>query len=162
MIHFRTADGVFNYRVAGLCIQDGWVLLHRMNEDPFWTVPGGRCEMLEPSAEALKREMREELDVDVRIERSLWLVENFFEYEGTPFHEICLYFLIALPSGSPYTDKEQAYVRFELTGTQLLFRWFRIDELREIVLLPSFLAQGLADIPDTVQHMVHVDKKSTD
>ncbi|HEX8919017.1 MAG TPA: NUDIX domain-containing protein, partial [Chloroflexota bacterium] len=61
MIHFRTADGVFNYRVAGLCIQDGWVLLHRMNEDPFWTVPGGRCEMLEPSAEALKREMREEL-----------------------------------------------------------------------------------------------------
>ena len=42
----------------------------------MWTLPGGGIELLEPSDKALKREMQEELQVDIRIERLLWVIEQ--------------------------------------------------------------------------------------
>ena len=53
--------GGFNYRVAGIALSEGRLLLHTSDRDDFWSLPGGRCEFGETSAEALVREMREEL-----------------------------------------------------------------------------------------------------
>lgn len=39
---FKADKAVFNYRVAGIWIKNGYVLLHRFVNDDFWTLPGGR------------------------------------------------------------------------------------------------------------------------
>jgi hypothetical protein len=36
------ASDDLNYRVVGVCIRDGHVLLHWEEKDEFWVMPGGR------------------------------------------------------------------------------------------------------------------------
>ena len=71
MIRFDQGTRRFNYRVVGVAIHDGSVLLHRAAHDPFWTLPGGRAEHGETAEQTLKREMREELETDVHVLRLL-------------------------------------------------------------------------------------------
>lgn len=107
MVTFEKGDIRFNYRVVGIVFNKNWVLLHRAEEDDFWTPPGGRVELLEPSKDALKREMHEELGVEVCVERLIWIVETFFKDGGTLFHELGLYYLVELSKGcSLYRKRE--------------------------------------------------------
>jgi ADP-ribose pyrophosphatase YjhB (NUDIX family) len=76
MISFDSGGNRFNFRAAGVAARpsDGRFLLHRTVRDPFWTLPGGRCELGETGAEALAREMREELGVAVQVGRLLFVL----------------------------------------------------------------------------------------
>src|SRR5688572_14597961 len=106
MIRFDEGMRRFNYRVVGVAIHDGSVLLHRADHEPFWTLPGGRAEHGETAEATIRREMREELATDVDVVRLLWFVENFFDYEGLHYHEIALYFLLRFPPGSAPLEVE--------------------------------------------------------
>lgn len=88
--------GRFNYRTAVVMIHDGCVLLHRQMNDSYWALPGGRVTLMERSRDAAIREMREELQLDVSINRLLWVTENFFTYNEEAFHEIGLYYQATL------------------------------------------------------------------
>ena len=49
MITFEEGEVGFNYRVVGIAVNGNQVLLHRAENDDFWSLPGGRVELLEPS-----------------------------------------------------------------------------------------------------------------
>lgn len=150
-------DGrVFNHRVVGVVLDEGWTLLHKSVEEDFWTFPGGRVELLEPSAEALHREMLEELGVEVSVGRLLWVVENFFEYQEKKFHEVDFYFLMHLSPGSPFYSKHEPF-RGNEEGLELIFQWHRIDILEAVRLFPSFLRVALQSPPESTMHVVHTD-----
>jgi ADP-ribose pyrophosphatase YjhB (NUDIX family) len=157
MTDSATASTHLNYRVAGVCIQDGHVLLHRDDKDDFWVMPGGRPRLFESSLDALVREMKEEITTHVEVLRLLWVVENFFEYVGERMHEVSFYYQMSLPEESPYRD-----VGMDFTGQEgdvtLLFRWFRIDEIERVRLLPTFLRTALGALPDSPVHVIHVDQ----
>ena len=72
---WNTEHGRFNYRVGGVCIERQRVLLNQEVGTDYWFLPGGRCQLMEPAADTLRREMREELEVTVRVGRMLWIVE---------------------------------------------------------------------------------------
>jgi 8-oxo-dGTP pyrophosphatase MutT (NUDIX family) len=137
----------FNFRVAGVFIEDGHVLLHRIAGLNYWFLPGGRVEVRETSDEALRREMHEELGTLIHIERLLWVVESFFEEEGRSFHELGLYYAAALPAGSPYSDKGAVYQGVTELGHEMFFQWFRLDVLDGLNLVPPFLKEGLLELP---------------
>ncbi|ART77026.1 NUDIX hydrolase [Sutcliffiella horikoshii] len=147
---FHTEKAVFNYRVAGVWIQDGRILLHRASEDKIWSLPGGRVEMNEASPLSLQREFKEELDLSVEIRRLVWIVENFFEYREKKVHEIGFYYLVstedkqALPNG-PFHGVE---------GERLVYEWVPITELEDVVLYPEFLKKALKELPETTEHLI--------
>jgi hypothetical protein len=101
--------------------------------------------------------MLEELQADVDVDRLLWVVENFFEYEGLSYHELALYFLIRFRPGSAPLDSEP------FDGAEadipLRFRWFPIRSaaLAALPLLPAFLPEGLTELPRSPVHVVHRD-----
>lgn len=99
MITFDVGGVRFVYRTVGVAIDGGRVLLHQAEGDDFWSMPGGRVEPLEPSPDALRREMREEIGVAVRVERLLWVVENFYRHEALAYHELALFYLMSFPLG---------------------------------------------------------------
>ncbi len=158
MITLTEGDRRFNFRVAGIAIDDDYVLLHRAERDSFWTFPGGRAEIDETSAQTLVREIKEELNEDVEVIRLLWLVENFFEYNRQNYHEIAFYFLMRFQERSPYLAKDKSFWGVE-EGTKMEFKWFPIDHsfLKQLPLLPSFLQYSLSNIPSSVEHIVHHD-----
>lgn len=161
MITFDRENNRFNYRVVGIAIFEGKVLLHKAEIDNFWSLPGGRVEMLEPSDASLRREMLEELGVAVEIDRLLWWVENFFDYNGKNYHELALYYLMKLPPETAFTGETGPFVGIE-EGTDLTFQWFGLDELDGLVIYPSFLKQGLRALPDSPQHVIHYDENKTE
>jgi ADP-ribose pyrophosphatase YjhB (NUDIX family) len=157
MIQFDQDGRRFKYRVVGVAIHDGRVLLHRVRGERFWTLPGGRAEIGEAAEHTIRREMQEELSTDVHVLRLLWFVEQFFDHAGLGYHEIALYFLIRFPPDS----RPVALHAFDATDrdTRLQFRWFPVHEetLAGLPLLPSFLASSLGQLPAAVTHVVHHD-----
>jgi len=157
VIRFDQGSRRFNYRVVGVAIHDGMILLHQAGDEPFWTLPGGRAELGEAAEQTIQREMREELSTDVEVLRLLWFVENFFDYDGLSYHEIALYFLIRFPADS----RPLSLRAFEAADgeTTLRFRWFPLEEetLASLPLMPPFLPSSLGKLPASVTHLVHRD-----
>ena len=159
MITFDRGDCRFNCRAVAVIIENGRALLHRLESDNYWSLPGGRCELMESTADSVKREMREELSIDVKIERLLWLIENFFTHEGKSYHEFGFYYLVSLPADRPASIDQECFEGVE-EGIRLVFKWFDIDNLENVELYPDFLRSALKSIPTCTEHVVHVDPSS--
>lgn len=159
MIRLETGDDCFNYRVVGIAFHEDRVFLHQGAGEDFWTFPGGRAEFGESAEQTLKREMREELDVEVEVVRLLWFVEHFFTYAGMQYHEIALYFLMRLPAACKYVVEPGPFKGEEGT-IELTFQWFpcQPEVLSGLPLLHSFLQAGLQALPESVRHVVHYGK----
>lgn len=160
MICFDQGNHRFNYRIVGVAMHNDSVLLHRADHETFWTLPGGRGEFGETAEQTITREMLEELETEVDVKRLLWVVENFFEYDGVKYHELALYFLIHFRPGSAPLLSE-AFDGVE-ANVPLRFRWFpvRRDALVALPLYPPFLSEGLTALPHSTVHVVQQEAVS--
>ena len=159
MVAFDKAQGRFNYRVAGVAIQNGRVLLDRNTRNNYWVLPGGHPEMMEAMTVALRREMFEEIGVHVNVVRLLWVVENFF-YKEKLVHELSFYFLMELDEKSPLLKSDGPFYGEE-HGYQLVYQWQPIEEtaLVNLPLYPGFLTAALNNLPEIPQHIVFDDRQ---
>ena len=160
MISVQVGAGLFNLRVAGVWIDDGYVMLQGDAREDFWALPGGRIEIMEPAEAALLRELREELALSdaTRIERPLWIIQNFFHTDAWgECHELGLYFLVHPTHADTerLRDKTRDHPCAEPDST-LTFRWFRLAELPDAQpIRPTFLNSALLDLPITPQLITH-------
>ncbi|RSD28792.1 NUDIX hydrolase [Mesobacillus subterraneus] len=148
---FRMEKAVFNYRVAAIMIVDDHVLIHRQAHEQHWALPGGRVEILEDSQTSIVREMKEELGIEIKVDRLLWFTENFFGYNNKDYHEIGLYYKVSPVSGS-FAFKTEEF--FGEEGDRLVYQWVPISKLENIQLYPEFVRTSLAELPETQQHLV--------
>ena len=148
-------DQRFCYRAAAVILDRGRVLLQEDTlAEPFWVLPGGRMEHGESGWECIAREMREELEEDVAVERLLWFVENFFEHQGMKWHEVGLYFLVSLAEGSRFLGGGPHWgVETEIDLTFRL-EWHDVEKLDGVRLLPSFLRERLRRLPAQIEYVV--------
>ncbi len=77
-----------------------------VKDSDFFRPPGGGVEFGETAAEALEREMMEELDAKVSIVRLLGVNENLFTHLGRPGHEIVFLFETEFIDRSLYNRNE--------------------------------------------------------
>ena len=151
-ISFRLDGHRINLRVGGIFIAESRVLLNRLEKDDYWFLPGGRIITGESSEQAIRREIREELGIDCRIVRPVFLMENFFTLAGEPFHELGVYYLLD-PAGASL-PKDGDCVK---TDAGLLFQWQAVSRLHAIDFRPAVLATRLRDLPATLEHIVNRD-----
>jgi 8-oxo-dGTP pyrophosphatase MutT (NUDIX family) len=148
----------FNFRIAGLGFRDGHVLVHRATHENFWTFPGGRAEIGETSVQTLKREMIEELGVEVRVGRMLWTVENFFRYEDRDYHEIGFYYEMEIPEHFPFHQSEIVH-RLRDGTSDLEFKWVKATRaaLTALDIPPYFIAEQIEHLPPSPVHIIWDD-----
>ncbi|WP_422657603.1 NUDIX hydrolase [Paenibacillus sp. EC2-1] len=150
MITFERENNKFNFRVAGIAIQNNRVLLHTTQTDDFWNLPGGRVEFNESTDQTIVREFKEELDIDVRIKELFFVNEDFFEYDGKRYHEIGFYYLIDLPEGHELTRTDEEFLGIE-EGGKLIFKWFPLEQLDQLHVYPDILKTELFNLKDKNQ-----------
>lgn len=154
MLSFNQGDLRFNFRAAGVIFNQNQVLLHKLLGDSYWALPGGRVEFLEPAQETIKREMQEELGIDVCVEKLLWVVENFFLHNDKSYHELGFYFLISSHSHPDFYTQTKAFKGIE-NEKHLIFQWHNVEALETIELQPKFLQTSLKSLPEVTQHIVN-------
>lgn len=160
MITFKRGRNWFTYRVAAIFMSQDRrrVLLHKNDTDPFWSLPGGRGEFFEPSAETVVREMKEEMKIEASVERLAFVIENFFEYGGCDCHELGFYYMVT-PEGEAGRRIYETPAFEGREGDQKLhFKWFDAAELDRVEFYPRCLRERLKNPPaDSVEHIVHRD-----
>jgi ADP-ribose pyrophosphatase YjhB (NUDIX family) len=81
---------------------DGRLLVARFRDpddgSPYFRPLGGGIDFGETGEEAVRREFREELCVELGSVRPLGSIENLFEMRGERYHELCFIF-VAEPDG---------------------------------------------------------------
>ena len=147
------SDGetTFMYRVGGIAVHDGHLLVEHNVIYDYCFVPGGRVEYGESAAEALARELYEELGERVEVGRLVLVTDNFFEHGDERFQEVALYFLVALAPGSKILGRDGVFEGAE-PGTK--FRWIRVGEAEQAVLFPELLRARVRAIPQTPEYIV--------
>ncbi|WP_044336741.1 NUDIX hydrolase [Rossellomorea aquimaris] len=149
-IVFKHNKDVFNYRVVAVWMENEHVLLHKQVEDTYWSLPGGRVVIGEASQESLKREMREELGIDVKVEQLVMVNENFFTFKEWDFHEIGFYYSVKASGRSIF----QKGAFHGLEGDRLLYKWIPIEELSTLEIYPEVIKDMLLHQSNETQHSV--------
>ena len=110
--------------VAAIIIKDGQVFATQRGYGEFqgwWEFPGGKMEAGELPREALKREIREELDAEIEVEELLETVE--WDYPN--FHLTMHCFVCRLLSESMHLNEHEAAT------------WLTHETLRSVKWLPA-------------------------
>ncbi len=150
MLNFTRDGHCFNFRSVAVIIEQDHVLIHQGVDDDFWTLPGGREEFLESAQETVVRELMEETGIISEVIRPLWLMENFFVYDDLTYHELGHFFLTRLKPDIPF-DMSQDLTCIE-RGGRLRFRWCKLSDIAKVNLYPSFLKQGLLNLPASLEY----------
>lgn len=155
LLSFPVAGTCFNYRVAGVAIRDGHVLVCREDDDSYCMLPGGRVEMGEPSNVALVREIAEELVMPVEVGPLLFTSESFYGREGDRYHELGFIYAIELPEHVRPGGQQPFLVR-EDEGHLLQFSWLPLEgsALKDANLLPPWLPARLRSLSGAPEHVV--------
>ena len=160
MISFDTGSHRFNLRAAAVIFRGEDVLLHQVDGDEFWSLPGGRIEPGEHAAQTVIREMQEEIGAAIHIEKTLCIAENFFTYNEQPTHEVGIYLVARLEPGSPLLDLTGSHFGSE-GHKRLKFAWFSRQQLSDIDLRPVFLQRllqaGNASVAHVIQRESHFE-----
>ena len=147
-ITFETEAGRFNYRVCAVLLDRGRILAMHDERSPYFYLPGGRVRMGERAEDAVLREVREELGIEARIVRPLWLSQSFFNEDvvRVDYHELCLYFLLdvsdtdLLSRGDRFRGPERRHIHD--------FAWLPFDRLKDEYFYPLFLKTEIYRLPE--------------
>jgi len=92
--------------------------------DPgLWTVPGGKAESAEPAINALIRETKEEVNLDIKDYQ--WSGEDVFKNNGVYYHSF--HFLCSVKSTK----------NVELERSLLQYHWLKNDEIENFQFHPN-------------------------
>ena len=144
---FRTPEGIFNYRVCAIILHNNTLLATKNNNTPYYFLPGGRVKLHETAEEAIQREIFEELGIQGKIIRPLWLNQGFFTEDVTQekFHELCIYYLIDV-SETDLPTRGESFVRYE-NKKRYFYEWIPLSRLKDEYLYPLFIKEKIHDLP---------------
>ena len=155
-IIFPTDDFVFSYRVGGLLIHNGKVLLQKPLNDGY-AIIGGHVAALETTAETLKREYMEELHAEIEVDRLLAVGELFFPWGDKPCHQICLYYKVHL-SNENLIPMDGIIHGYDELGDQCFdtdFCWVPLEQLENgLKVYPLELIPHIVNEPKEAVHFV--------
>lgn len=159
-ILFKTDNYIFSYRIAGICIQNGKILLQKPTNDNGFAFPGGQVAFGETNAETLIRELKEEIGADIEVGSLKWVAEIFFPWGDKACHQICLYYEISLkdetriPLDGYFIGDEQ----IEGRNFNIEFHWIPLDKLDGLEIYPTNTSKLLKHLDEGIQHFVYKEK----
>ena len=153
-ILWKKDDFVFSYRVAGVCIQNGCVLLQKPTNDTAFAFPGGHVAFGETHAQTLIREFEEEMGMSISVGELMWVGELFFPWGERRCHQICLYYAVKpLDSAISATGMFMGQEHLSGRNFEMEFHWMPMEKLGRIEVYPIRTAELMARMG--VTHFIH-------
>jgi 8-oxo-dGTP pyrophosphatase MutT (NUDIX family) len=155
MVCFDDGADRFQVRAAGIAIRNGRVLIQNIAGGYGTFLPGGRVEQGEASIDTVRREMLEEFDRAVEPGELLFVIESFFPEKLQHFHEVGLYYRIAVPDDFPYHDTDICHRCYE-GSVEMEYRWVPAtpEALAAHTFYPEPLRTRLGNLPSATVHLL--------
>jgi len=111
----------FNVRVYGICIADNKLLVSEelFNGKLVTKFPGGGLEYGEGTIDCLKREWKEELDLDIEVTEHFYTTDHFIRSWIDDSQVFCIYYLVAIPANCAINNTVPGERTYWLNITQM-------------------------------------------
>ena len=156
-ILFKTDDYVFSYRVGGLLIHNGKVLMQKAVDDDGYAFIGGHVAFGETTAETIVREFKEEIGADIKVERLFMVNENFFPWGTRPCQQINLYYLVSLKDETqmPLDRNFKALDQLGNERIELDMCWIPLEDVPSKNIYPPQAKKYIVNVPDEIVYFVY-------
>ena len=126
-----------NIRACAIIIHDNKLLVHNNVNESHVALVGGRVKIGESSEQTLKREIMEEMGKKIEIIEYVSTIENFFEADDMPYHEIMFVYRVDFKNEE---DKKIIDTIHNIEGEdELRYDWIDLDKIDEYPLKPVIL-----------------------
>ena len=143
----------FSYRVGAIIIQNNHILMVKNENCPYYYSVGGGIQFGETSEDAVLREIYEETNIRLEIDRLVFIHENFFIADfmnDTPFQEIRFFYIMKINDDIKNINCSSNGV----DGSKDSLHWLPIDKLSEYQLFPEFYKIELQNLTTDVRHFI--------
>ena len=103
----------------------------KVTNKEFYRCIGGGIEFLENSKDALKRQFKEELNIDIEVGGFLGIAENIFTFNGKNAHELILFYNVFI--------KDEDYKEKYIIDGEVNAMWIDINKFqnKELIIYPE-------------------------
>jgi len=112
--------------------ENGELLLQKRNKEPekgWWSIPGGRVEMFDTFKSTIKREVKEETDLDIEIVKTIGICDHIVDMvEEEKVHWVSPNFLCRVVSGKAKIMEPTKHAEMG---------WFSLNELPSMLTIPT-------------------------
>lgn len=156
-ILFKTDDYVFSYRVGGLLIHHGKVLMQKPTDEDGYALIGGHVAFGETTTETLAREYKEEIGADINVERLFMVNESFFPWGNRPCQQINLYYLVSLKDENqiPLDGTFKALDELGNECIKLDMCWIPLEDVADKKIYPPQVKEYIVNPTDEIVHCVY-------
>jgi ADP-ribose pyrophosphatase YjhB (NUDIX family) len=151
MITYEKGDIKFNFRVSAVIYnsEKTKVLVLQTPGCEFCALPGGRVEELESSKDAIIREMKEEMSINIEVQLTK-MYEMFFLLSSKRYHELTYYYVVTK------LDDISIYEKSEFPGNEKKdwFKWVDLADLPNVDFRPAAMKKTIIEKDCKLEHVI--------
>ena len=158
-IDIKCDDGNFKLRTSAIIIKDNKILLQKSKCDECYCFPGGHVEFGEISREAIIREVKEEINIDVKIVNLYCISELIYKNKkGKINQEINYYYKLECISKIDFLDF-QIIENDKGEEKHHIFHWFELTDIDSARLKDRKIVEMLKRNLNTKNEIVLMDER---
>ena len=139
-------DIKFNFRVGVIFEYNDSIIIEKGDKANFGVLPGVRVMTLEDTKSALIREIQEEMHFDIsKKEIKLQdIIENFFTYNGTKYHELYFVYRVKLEENDEIVKrKKEKFINYDSESNY--YEYINLDDIDNERIKPEIIKKIVKD-----------------
>lgn len=154
--HNVSKNEVFSVKACGIVIKNKKILLVNKKGTDYLTFLSGDVNFDEQSQDAVIRAFKEKIGANVKANRLMYIIENFYNSSDKRVHEyIFVHMMVDTRNEIKVTDDEVLL----LGSDDLSYKWYDTEKMEELNIKPDLFGGRLGILPVEPEHMVLYDDK---
>lgn len=151
----------FSLRVAAIIYNKNMdkIFVEKNPKHDFYVFPGGRVETNEDTDYAIKRELKEELNIEEEMHLN-FISENFIKFPNLNYHEVGFYYLIKIDEDKYGYNLDKEYESLDASdGIKSKFMWVDIKDIENFNIIPKHLKSKIKNkelkFNNNIEHFIY-------
>ena len=143
-------------RVAGIIIHNNKLLLEEYNKKNIYFFPGGTINLNETSEDAIKRELKEEIDKEFVIDKLVSVCEEFYiNYKNDKTHCIGFYYKMKFKNIDDVNSIDMNRLEDDHGYMcQHHYKWVDLKDLETINIVPKKIKEEIIKNEFNIHHVI--------